>query len=63
MDKTYSEWNKEKPIEIEDNDNEHSTGETITNSDEKPKPKNNVQRQLDIVTHEDIEDVETRARG
>ena len=63
LDKSYSEWNKEKPIETEDNDNEPSTGEPIPNSDEKPKPKNNVQRQLEIDTHEDIEDVEIHARG
>ena len=44
LDKSYSEWIKEKPIEIEYNDSEPSTGDPIPNSDEKLKLKNNVQR-------------------
>ena len=76
LNKNYSEWKHEKNKEefYEENEPSIKNKETVSKeeknnedkdveTEEEAKPKSSLEKQLDIDTHEDIGDVEERAKG
>ena len=71
LNKTYGEWKDKKVETIEEVYEDSTPNETIVEStteenqtgDETTKERAKLQKELEIDTHEDIEDVEERSRG